>query len=125
MKKFLAVYIGTASSREKAGWDTLDPAKRKELEGSGIKAWGDWMVANKAAIVEQGGPLRENETRGRAGDFRYEEQHDGFRGRASGVARRGCEHVQDTLQESPAFHDISGRLGRDHGVPADSGDSNG
>ncbi len=57
MKKFLAVYIGTASSREKAGWDTLDPAKRKELEGAGIKAWGDWMVANKAAVVEQGGPL--------------------------------------------------------------------
>ena len=57
MKKFLAIYIGTASAREKSEWNTMDEAKRKNLEGSGIKAWGDWMMANKAAIVDQGGPL--------------------------------------------------------------------
>jgi hypothetical protein len=57
VKKFLAVYIGTAATREKSGWDTLDPAKRKELEQSGIKAWGEWMMTNKTAVVEQGGPL--------------------------------------------------------------------
>jgi len=57
MKKFLAIYIGTASAREKSKWDTLDEAKRKKLEASGIKAWGEWMTANKAALVDQGGPL--------------------------------------------------------------------
>jgi hypothetical protein len=57
MKKFLAVYIGSAAALEKAGWHTMDEAKRKALEASGIKAWGDWMAAHKAAIVDAGGPL--------------------------------------------------------------------
>jgi hypothetical protein len=57
MKKFLAIYIGTASALEKSQWNTLDEATRKEREKSGIKAWGDWMTANKGAIVDQGGPL--------------------------------------------------------------------
>jgi hypothetical protein len=55
MKKFLAVYIGAASAIEK--WKAMDEAKRKEREQSGMKAWEDWMTANKAAVVDQGGPL--------------------------------------------------------------------
>ena len=35
----------------------MDEAKRKAVEASGIKAWGDWMMANKTTIVDQGGPL--------------------------------------------------------------------
>ena len=55
MKKFVAIYIGTASAIEK--WKAMDEAQRKEREQSGMKAWGDWMTANKAAVVDQGGPL--------------------------------------------------------------------
>ena len=57
MKKFLAIYIGTPSALGKSEWNTMDEAKRKKLEASGIKAWGEWMMTNKAAIVDQGGPL--------------------------------------------------------------------
>jgi hypothetical protein len=57
MKKFLAIYIGTASSLDKSGWNSLPEGKRKELEATGIKAWGDWMVTHAAAVVEQGGPV--------------------------------------------------------------------
>jgi transcription antitermination factor NusG len=57
MKKFLAIYLGTPSGRESSGWNTMDEAKRKKLEASGMKAWGEWMVTHRAAIVEQGGPL--------------------------------------------------------------------
>jgi hypothetical protein len=57
MKKFLAIYIGTAETFEKSGWKTMDETKRKEREASGIKAWRDWMTANQAAIIDQGGPL--------------------------------------------------------------------
>ena len=35
----------------------MDEAKRKKLEASAIKAWGDWMMSHEAAVVEQGGPL--------------------------------------------------------------------
>jgi transcription antitermination factor NusG len=57
MKKFLAIYIGTAAALEKAQWKKLDEEKRKALEASGVKAWMEWGVANSATIVDQGGPL--------------------------------------------------------------------
>src|SRR4051812_28426641 len=57
MKKFLAVYTGSPTSANKAAWDKLEPAKRQELEGKGMKAWGDWMATHKDVIVENGGPL--------------------------------------------------------------------
>jgi hypothetical protein len=57
MKTFLAIYLGSPSSFERSGWNTMDEAKRKKLEASGLKAWGDWMVAHQSAIVQQGGPL--------------------------------------------------------------------
>jgi hypothetical protein len=34
-----------------------DPAARQQKEQAGMKAWGDWMETNKAAIVVTGGPL--------------------------------------------------------------------
>ncbi len=57
MKKFLAVYIGTAASFERSTWATMGEAERKAAEAKGIQAWGDWMTKHAAIIVEQGGPL--------------------------------------------------------------------
>jgi hypothetical protein len=57
MKKFLAIYIGTAAAHEKARWNELPEAKRKELEARGLEAWAAWGAAHAASIVEQGGPL--------------------------------------------------------------------
>lgn len=55
MKKFCAIYLGTPAAMEK--WNKLDEAKRKEREQAGMKAWGDWVTKNKAAIVDVGSPL--------------------------------------------------------------------
>ncbi len=79
MKKFLAIYLGSASGRSE--WTNMDEAKRKKLEASGIKAWGDWMTTHKAAIAEPGGPAWENEAYGCKRSYGYEEQHDGLCGR--------------------------------------------
>jgi hypothetical protein len=57
MKKFMAVYIGTAGALERSNWEKMDPAKRQALEAEGMKAWGDWMAKHAAIVVEQGGPL--------------------------------------------------------------------
>jgi hypothetical protein len=57
MKRFLAVYMGTPASLERSGWNRMDEAKRKNLEVSGIKAWGVWMTTHKSVIVDSGGPL--------------------------------------------------------------------
>jgi hypothetical protein len=57
MKRFLAIYIGTASALEKARWNELDEEKREALQASGIKAWMEWGMVNSAAIVDRGSPL--------------------------------------------------------------------
>jgi hypothetical protein len=55
MKNFLAIYLGSESSRSK--WDKLDDKTRQDRMGAGLKAWGDWMVTHQAAVVAEGGPL--------------------------------------------------------------------
>lgn len=55
MKNFLAVYMGSPNSM--GAWQAMDPAKRKEREATGMKAWGDWMAKHQAIIVATGGPL--------------------------------------------------------------------
>jgi hypothetical protein len=41
MTKYLAIFIGTAFALEKSEWNTMDDAKRKKMEATGMKAWGD------------------------------------------------------------------------------------
>jgi hypothetical protein len=67
VKRFLAIYIGTASALEKAGWNTMDEAKRKEIEASGMKAWMDWGAAHAAVLVDQGAPLGKTKRASREG----------------------------------------------------------
>ena len=57
MKRFLAIYIGTAGARQRAEWDKLDEATRKRQEAEGMEAWMQWGIANAAAIVDHGSPL--------------------------------------------------------------------
>ncbi len=57
MKNFLAVYLGSTSGVKMEAWRAMDEAKRKAAEASGMKAWMDWMVAHKDAVVTDGGPL--------------------------------------------------------------------
>jgi hypothetical protein len=67
MKKFMAVYIGTAEAFERSNWEKMDPAKRQALEAEGMKAWGDWMARHAAVVVEQGGPLGKTKRMSRRG----------------------------------------------------------
>ena len=55
MKNFLAIYIGSESSR--SNWNKLDEKTRQDRMGAGMKAWGDWMVTHKASVVVEGNPL--------------------------------------------------------------------
>ena len=115
MKKFLAIYIGTASALEKSGWNKLDEEKRKKLQQSGIKAWMEWGEAHKQPSSIRGAPSEDEagELTRRCG---HQEQHDRLRNRAGGIARGRCKDVR----EASAFYDLPWRLGRDHGVSAAS-----
>jgi hypothetical protein len=57
MKRFLAIYMGTAYARSSAQWDEMDANQRQALQAKGMKAWMEWGAANAAAIVDQGSPL--------------------------------------------------------------------
>lgn len=55
MKKYLAIYLGTADALNK--WKGLSESERKQREQAGMKAWGDWMAKHKQSILVEGGPL--------------------------------------------------------------------
>lgn len=55
MKQFLAVYLGTPDAL--AAWGAMSEDQRREREAAGMKAWGDWVDAHRAAIVATGSPL--------------------------------------------------------------------
>ena len=55
MKKFLAIFLGTAANMEK--WKAMDEAKRKEAEKTGIEAWNRWGNTYAKSIVDHGSPL--------------------------------------------------------------------
>ena len=57
MKRFMAIYIGSATSQEKARWDAEDSAVRQQRMVAAMQAWGKWVNAHGDAIVDQGAPL--------------------------------------------------------------------
>jgi hypothetical protein len=57
MKKFMAVYIGTASALEKYQRNTPDPDKRKAQGKAGMEAWMKWGSTHAKSIVDTGAPL--------------------------------------------------------------------
>lgn len=57
MKRFMAVYTGTTSARERSGWDEMSEENRSKREKQGLDAWMAWGEKHKAAIVVNGDPL--------------------------------------------------------------------
>jgi hypothetical protein len=53
MKKFLAIYLGTASSLERWKMNT----EKKKIEQLGMDAWMKWAKDNKKSIIDGGTPL--------------------------------------------------------------------
>ena len=67
MKRFLAIYIGTAAAVEKSEWSKMDDEKRKQLDAKGLNAWMDWGTKHGSAIVDQGSPLGKTKRAAREG----------------------------------------------------------
>jgi hypothetical protein len=57
MKKFLAIYIGTAQAFEKSNWNARPEAQRRQIEQEGMRAWAEWGARYQKSILVQGGPL--------------------------------------------------------------------
>jgi len=55
MKKFVAIYLGSAEGL--AEWKATDDETRKEREKAGMEGWMKWAKDNEASIVDLGSPL--------------------------------------------------------------------
>jgi len=55
MKKFLAVFTGSAE--KSARWGALDESVRNERMATGMKAWHAWSAQHADILIDQGGPL--------------------------------------------------------------------
>ncbi len=67
MKRFLAIFIGSATSAEKAKWDANEDSKRQELVQRGMQAWGEWVKKHQDSIIDFGSPLGKTKRVGRDG----------------------------------------------------------
>jgi len=65
MKRYLAIYTGTAEAMAK--WNSKPEHELRERQASGIKAWHEWVERNQASIVETGAPLGRTKSVSRAG----------------------------------------------------------
>ncbi|MCP4618064.1 MAG: hypothetical protein GY844_16725 [Bradyrhizobium sp.] len=54
---YLAVFLGSKTSKEMAAWNALSAADRQKREREGIAAWKAWVEKHHGAILEMGGPL--------------------------------------------------------------------
>lgn len=55
MKKFLAIYLGTAEAMAK--YKAMHEEMKKEKDMAGMDAWKKWVMDNKASITDMGSPL--------------------------------------------------------------------
>jgi len=65
MKRYLAIYIGTAEAMAK--WNSMPEQELRERQTAGVKAWHEWVERNKASIVEIGAPLGRTKSVSQAG----------------------------------------------------------
>jgi hypothetical protein len=65
MKRFLAIYTGTAEAMAK--WRSMPEQELHERQAAGVKAWHGWVERNKASIVEMGAPLGSTKSVSRTG----------------------------------------------------------
>ena len=70
MKRFVAIYLGSATALAK--WKATDDQERKEQEKAGMDAWMKWAKKNEASIVDLGSPLGKTKRIDASGHFGYQ-----------------------------------------------------
>ncbi len=55
--RYLAIFVGSATSRQMQKWNALPEAKRGAKTEQGITAWKAWVEEHQDAILGMGGPL--------------------------------------------------------------------
>jgi hypothetical protein len=67
MKKYLAMFLGSADGNMIEEWNKLPEEERKAKEAAGMEAWKKWATDNAAVIKEMGSPLGRTKLVNRSG----------------------------------------------------------
>ena len=96
MKRFMAVYTGTAGSFEKWQQKFPDAEARKAQEKAGMEAWTRWVETHAKAILDGGGPL----------------------GKTKAVSAAGIQDIRNNLAAyvivQAESHEVAARMFLDH-----------
>ena len=114
---YLAVFLGSKTSPRMKAWMALPEAERRAREQQGMAAWKAWVEKHQAAIQAMGGPLGKTKKVTERGIEDVANEMGAFTIVRAEFARGGRQDVR----EASAFHDLSGRVHRDHAGPADTG----
>jgi len=63
MKNYMAIFLGVPSSPKFAEFMAMEEGKRKKVEATGLKAWGDWMQKHQSVIVQNRRAIGKNQTK--------------------------------------------------------------
>jgi hypothetical protein len=55
--EYLAIFLGSSTSPQRAAFDALPETERNARTQKGMAAWKAWMERHSASIVTVGGPL--------------------------------------------------------------------
>lgn len=93
---FLAIFIGSRTSRRMQEWNALSETERTAKQQQGIAAWKAWVDKHQEAVVAMGGPL----------------------GKTKQVSSRGIEDVSNSMSAYTVVraesHDAAARLFESH-----------
>jgi hypothetical protein len=62
MKKYIAVFLGSATGEAMKKWMSLEEEARKKRESDGLAAWKSWVETHSKSILDLGGPLGKTKT---------------------------------------------------------------
>jgi hypothetical protein len=106
MKKFVAIYLGSAEGL--AEWKATDDEKRKERENAGMEGWMKWAKDNEASIVDLGSPLGKTKRIDAKGISDTKNEITAY----TIVQAESYEAAAELF--SSAFYDLPGPVGRGH-----------
>ena len=113
MKKFLAIYLGSASALSQ--WKATDEEQRKKREKAGMDGWMKWSKEYEKSIVDHGSPLGKTKRINAKGISDTKNEIGAY------TIVQAESHEAAAYFKSSTFHDFPRRLSRGHGMSSDTG----
>ena len=113
MKKFVAIYLGSAEGL--AEWKATNDEMRKEREKAGMDGWMKWAKDNEASIIDLGSPLGKTKRIDATGISDTKNEITAYT-----IVQANPTKLPPNFLQIIRIYDLPGAVGRGHGMSADS-----